>query len=354
MELHGPDATIPTMTPPRPPAPSRSPAPPTLPSPPDAERVCPVDGRLDLVRTLGPLATGAGDPTIQLGARRVRRASRTPDGPATTEIVLETAPDGGSFSGSGPGPGSGWAPGSIVARVRAWGPGAGWAVAHAPALLGLADDPPGFRPDHPLLDELARRFAGLRFGRTDAVVEALIPAVLGQKVTGTEARSAYQALVRTYGEVAPGPFGLRLQPDPARLARLPYHAFHPLGVERRRAETIRRVGILAARLETATTLDPPAALALLQAVPGIGPWTAAEAVRAALGDPDAVSIGDFHLPNLVCWALAHEPRGTDARMLELLEPWRGQRGRVIRLLEVSGIRAPAYGPRSAPRSIVDL
>ena len=69
------------------------------------------------------------------------------------------------------------------------------------------------------------------------------------------------------------------------------------------------------------------------------------------GDPDAVSVGDFHLPNLVAWALAGEPRGTDDRMLELLEPYRGQRGRVIRLLELGGFGAPRYGPRLAPRRI---
>jgi 3-methyladenine DNA glycosylase/8-oxoguanine DNA glycosylase len=89
------------------------------------------------------------------------------------------------------------------------------------------------------------------------------------------------------------------------------------------------------------------------ALPGIGPWTAAEVGRAAFGDPDAVSVGDFHLPNLVCWALAGEPRGDDSRMLELLEPYRGQRGRVVRLLEASGLRSPRYGPPMSPRPTAD-
>ena len=89
-------------------------------------------------------------------------------------------------------------------------------------------------------------------------------------------------------------------------------------------------------------------------IPGIGRWTIAEVTRVAYGDPDAVSIGDFHMPNLVAWALAREPRADDARMLELLEPYRGQRGRVQRLLEVSGIRAPRYGPRLTPRRIAGI
>ena len=103
--------------------------------------------------------------------------------------------------------------------------------------------------------------------------------------------------------------------------------------------------------EAIVELPLPEAYGRLTAVPGIGPWTAAEVGVRALGDPDAVSVGDFHLPNLVAYALAGEPRGDDARMLELLEPYRGQRARVMRLLELSGIRPPRYGPRLSPRRI---
>ena len=66
-----------------------------------------------------------------------------------------------------------------------------------------------------------------------------------------------------------------------------------------------------------------------------------------------MSVGDFHLPNLVAYALAREPRGTDDRMLELLEPYRGVRARVVRLLELSGLRAPRYGPRLSTQRIDD-
>jgi hypothetical protein len=64
-----------------------------------------------------------------------------------------------------------------------------------------------------------------------------------------------------------------------------------------------------------------------------------------------VSVGDFHLPNIVAYGLAGEPRADDARMLELLEPFRGRRALVVRLLELGGPRPPRYGPRLAPRRI---
>jgi 3-methyladenine DNA glycosylase/8-oxoguanine DNA glycosylase len=299
---------------------------------PDLETRFPRPEPYALVRTLAPLRHGHGDPTIRLGTGRACRATRTPDGPATIEVV-----EGGS---------------ELV--VRAWGPGAGWAIDRAPDLLGLNDDPGALlalRPPHRLVVELARRSAGVRIARSSRVVEALVPAVLEQKITGEEARRIYRALIRAHGEPAPGPFGLRLQPTAARLAALPYHAYHPLGLERRRAETLKRIGALAGRLEAVASLPIADAHRRLGSVVGVGPWTVNEVARDALGDPDAVSIGDYHLPSVVAYALAGERRADDARMLELLEPYRGQRGRVVRLIETSGLWPARRGPRMGLRSI---
>lgn len=302
-----------------------------MPLAPDATATLRLDVPLDLPLTLAPLAHGRGDPTIRLGRDAAWRATRTPHGPATLRLAINTN------------------------RLEAmgWGPGAEDAVRGAAALAGLEDDPSAFVPRHPLLVDLARRFAGVRLPRTGRVFEALLPAITEQKVTGHEARAAYRAILQRYGEPAPGPApsGMRLPPDPAVLVHEPYFAFHPLGLERRRGEVIRRAAAMAPRLEAAPAAE---AVGLMLATPGIGPWTAAETTRVAHGDPDAVSVGDYHIPNLVAWALAGEPRADDARMLELLEPYRGHRGRVQRLLEVSGIRAPRYGPRMAPRRIAEL
>ena len=202
--------------------------------------------------------------------------------------------------------------------------------------------------------ELVRRLPGLRLPRTGMVMDVLFPTIIGQKVTSGEANHSYGALVRHFGEPGPGPLGLALPPAPDRLADLPYYAFHPLGIERRRAEVLRAAARAAAQLQAIVGLPFPDARARLLAIPGIGPWTAAEVMRIALGDPDAVSVGDYHVPNLVAFALAGERRGDDARMLELLEPYRGQRARVVRLLEHSGIYPPRRGPRLAPRSIAAI
>ena len=195
---------------------------------------------------------------------------------------------------------------------------------------------------------------GLRITRSRAVFEALLPAVLTQKVTGLEAARAIRGLVRALGEPAPGPAGLRLPPPPEALAALPYEWFHRFGVEMRRANVLRHAAARADRLEEAGAMDLASARRRLLAFPGVGPWTAAEVAVVALGDADAVSVGDYHIPNTVAWALAGEPRADDERMLELLEPYAGHRGRVIRLLEAAGISAPRYGPRATVRSIRNL
>jgi 3-methyladenine DNA glycosylase/8-oxoguanine DNA glycosylase len=101
-------------------------------------------------------------------------------------------------------------------------------------------------------------------------------------------------------------------------------------------------------MEEAMAMPPAEADRRLQAVPGIGPWTSAEIRQRACGDADAVSVGDYHLPAVVGWALAGRVTD-DAGMLELLAPYAGHRHRVTRLVELSGLRPPRRGPRLAPR-----
>jgi len=287
-------------------------------------RVVTLSRPLDLGATLGPLRRTANDPCVRIGEREAWRATRTPAGPATQRIRLR----------------------GREALVEAWGRGAGWLSERAPALLGEEDDASDFVPRHQLLAELTRRLPGLRLTRSWAVMEALTGSIIEQKVPGAEARTSYGRLIRALGEPAPGPLpGLWLPPRADVITRTPYETFHGFGIERRRAEILRRAASYARRVEECADMEPSAATRRLRALPGIGPWTAAEVVGVALGDPDAVAVGDYHHPHMVAFALAGEERGTDERMLELLEPYRGHRGRVVRLLLAGGISAPRRGPR---------
>jgi 3-methyladenine DNA glycosylase/8-oxoguanine DNA glycosylase len=288
-----------------------------------------VAGPLDLVRTLAPLRNGGGDVRLRRG--EVWRASWTAEGPATLRLVQER--DG--------------------VRAEAWGPGAATALVGVPDLLGVAPEDAGFEPEDSVVRDLLRRHPGVRIPRTGDVVAALVPAIIHQKVVGADAGRSYATLVRLCGEPAPGPVPMTLPPRAATLARTPSWVFHRAGIERRRADTIRRVAAVAPRLEEAVGMPREDGYRRLRAVPGVGEWTAAEAALVAFGDTDAVSVGDYHLPNLVSWMLAGQARGDDACMLELLAPYRPHRARVIRLLELSGQTAPRRGPRMPRQWIAD-
>ena len=237
--------------------------------------------------------------------------------------------------------------------VEAWGPGATWAVDRAAALCGEQDDDSSFKPAERVLADLHRRHRGLRVPRTHSVFEALVPVVLGQKVTTDEAHASYRALVAALGTAAPGPVRMRVPPPATVLAETPYWQLHRFGIERRRAEVIVRAARSARRLEETCEMELPNAWSRLQAFPGVGPWTAAKVALVALGDADAVPLGDYHLPHMVGFAFEGTARSTDERMLELLEPYRGHRARVLRLLMLAGIGAPRFGPKMPLRDIAN-
>jgi 3-methyladenine DNA glycosylase/8-oxoguanine DNA glycosylase len=234
--------------------------------------------------------------------------------------------------------------------AAAWGPGAAWLLETLPSLLGAEDDQASFAPVHPLLREMSGRHPGARVGRSGRVLEALIPAILEQKVVGAEARRAWRYLLHHFGQPAPGPApdGMRVFPEAATWARIPSWEWHRAGVEPVRGRTVTVAARAEARLEEITSLAASEADRRLQSLPGVGPWTSAEVRQRACGDADAVSVGDYNLPAAVGWALAGRVVD-DAGMLRLLAPYAGHRYRATRLVELSGTRPPRHGPRLAMR-----
>jgi 3-methyladenine DNA glycosylase/8-oxoguanine DNA glycosylase len=329
----------------RPAGPGRGPEPGT-------ERDWLVPFPLDVRLILSVHARGPGDPAYRVDeSGAVWRTSLTPDGPATLRLSARQTPPAkppqdttqarhGIPAGRGT---------RILAG--AWGPGAGWLLDRVPALLGFADDPAGLAVHHAVVGELMFRFEGMRVGRSGRLFEALVPAVLEQKVVSLEAHRAWRYLVAKHGEPAPGPTpnGMRVCPAARTWARIPSWDWHRAGVEGVRARTIIGAAEVAGRLEETLGLPPAEADRRLRSLPGIGPWTSAEIRQRAAGDPDAVSVGDYHLPNVVGWTLARRDRTDDAGMLELLAPYAGQRYRVTRLIELGGGAPPRRGPRMPVR-----
>jgi 3-methyladenine DNA glycosylase/8-oxoguanine DNA glycosylase len=298
---------------------------------------------IDIGATLSWYRHGVGDPTTWLNVvgrgvtstGEMVRATRTPDGPGTLRIGWSDSPitdvDG--------------VPGISLA---AYGPGAAWMLDQAPRMLGVDDQiDHGLEDDHhPVVAKAARNGRSVRMGASGDLYHSLLPTVLEQRITIGEAHNQWRQLCFNLSEPAPGPFTrLLLPPEPGVLAQQPSWWFHPLGIERKRAESLQRVAKHAAKYWDWAELAPTGARAKLHLIDGVGQWTIGNVLGPAMGDPDAVGVGDYHLKNMVGTVLAGETRATDERMLELLEPYVGQRGRVVRLLRMHGAAAPKFGPK---------
>jgi 3-methyladenine DNA glycosylase/8-oxoguanine DNA glycosylase len=288
------------------------------------------DFALDMATVLAPLRRGGADPAFRRDeSGGTWLAANTAAGPGTLALRRQS--------------------GEVVAR--AWGDGAELLLDGVPALLGAADDDSDFEPHHhQLVAELRRRLPLLRLGSTGRIWDLLVPSVLEQKVTGIEARRSWRELCRRFGTPAPGPApaGMFVPPTPRAIRSIPDWEWHRAGVDNARRRALVAAATVAHRLERAAELRGTEGRALLRKVPGIGVWTAAEIAQRAWGDADAVSIGDFHIPNIVGNALLGRNLDDDG-MLEVLAPYAPHRHRVVRYIEAAAIPRPRFAPRFSPR-----
>jgi 3-methyladenine DNA glycosylase/8-oxoguanine DNA glycosylase len=294
-------------------------------------------GPFNLLQTLGILMRGNGDPSFAARQDGLWMAFTTPDGPVTLRL---------NAAGNGQ---------DTHVDAQAWGSGAGSAIASVPALLGSQDDWSGFDEAsfHATLPrmvrEARRRNLAVRLPSTGRVVDSLVPTILEQKVTVIEARRGYRYLMYRYGTAAPSagrhaPSSILIPPTPAQWLAIPSWEWHKAGVGPQRSATVMRALRSAVALERLASLSAAEAGAKMQTIPGIGIWTAAEVVQRTHGCPDSIAVGDYHLASYVGYALTGR-KTDDAGMIELLEPWRGHRQRIVRMLGLSGFRKPTFGPR---------
>ena len=286
--------------------------------------------------TVGMLRNGKHDPTTMIDADNLWRASYTPDGPGAVHITgLST---------------------SQVDAV-AFGPGGNWLLTTVEDMLGHTDHVPHIESCHHVVTQAQQRYGDFRFPRSHNPYHELLPAVLGQRVTAIEAMRQWRDLCVDLGEKAPGQLQtLHLPPSPEAILKTPYFVFHQYGIEQKRAMALKNVARhfpWLMQLSQQRDISPSQRTQELTKIPGIGQWTAATSGAVAFGDPDALLVGDFHVKNNVSYALTGRARGSDEQMVELLRPYDGQRARVVKWLDLYGIRAPKFGPRQRIRSIVN-
>ncbi len=293
---------------------------------PDATGAWPLPRPYDFFETTRLLRTGGRDPTLRREHDGLWRTARTPDGPVTVRLTVGDA-----------------------LQAKAWGPGAERVMEDIPSWVGLREDPWQL-PAHPVTDRLLKLHRGLRGTDTRDVFEALINVVLQQQVTWNEAAMTWRRLCEALGEPAPGPTHMLLAPTPRAIRSAGTDRLQAAGIAWKRACTLMEVARVAHALHKAADLPTAEAADLLQRVRGIGPWTAAFVLGMRFARPEPLPVGDYHIPHMIAWALAGEPRASEGRMLGLLAPFEGHAFRVVRLVFAARIEAPRRGPKRAWRN----
>lgn len=276
--------------------------------------VLPRFGPLDLTSSLRTLRAGVDDPTWAFTDDGVWHAMQTPEGPATLHLAEQDD--------------------EIVAR--AWGDGAHWLLDRVPEFIGMHDPLEGFEPGHhPRVAALVREHPGFRLPRGLDLMESLVWVVAAQGKSSFIGHRAFRQLVQARGVAAPGPKDLLVLPEARALVSIPNYELHTHGFEQDRADLLRRIVASAGTLVERFVEGIDATRSVLVAIDGLDVGSVELALLRMFGAPDATPTGDQRRAAHVGELLADDPRIDDDRMLELLEPFTGHRGRVIRLAEAA-------------------
>lgn len=289
---------------------------------PDFEESFPLPDVFDLRRTMWLSGLGYGDPARRYEGQQVLLGFHTPDGSVSISAKKEDR----------------------ELAVQCWGEGAEWIAPKLPKLFGLHDDPTVFQPEGEV-GKLLRDVPGVHLPTLPLQFERLVQIVLQQLVSWTDACSGWRLMVERFGVAAPGPTDLRMGPSPKQLRKLGYSDLVACGIMPKQARLILQLAKESKRIERLAASDRERLVTYLNSIRGVGEWTIQYLLGTGLGDPDAVMVGDYGLPNTVSWFFAQKPRSNDEEMLELLEPYRGNRFRVLNMLLQAGIQAPRFGPK---------
>ena len=239
-------------------------------------------------------------------------------------------------------------PRRVLARI--WGEAADEALGTLHALLGLHDNP-RMEWGNVALNRRLKPVLGTHLLRSPFASYELLSHIIQQQIAWRDAARIWWRLVDTVGEPAPGPFGLKMPLHFNQMRSVSHTTLQRCGITEKRIVTLREVGRLGHRIDDWLAESQETFSKRLQTLPHMGPWTVNHVLAVSMGYPDVVVPGDYTLPHTVAWALAGEHRGTDQRMYALLEPFTGDRWRLVRLLWALNITAPRRGPRMASSQV---
>ena len=274
-----------------------------------------------LRRSFALQAFGKYDPSATWNGERLTKSFSTPGGVCT--VTVSSAEGGLFFEAEGD------EPEAVVSQLV--------------AATRIDDGYASFAPEHQALAAHHRQLPGLRLIRVPWLFDIACSAVLQQRVRSTDAMREWGSICSRFGQKART--GQTTFPSPALLSAVPLHDLQAIGIDPRRARTLLALAKEIRSYPLRPEMTHEQLRLRLGHITGVGPWTVDMILGFGAADTDAVPVGDLYLPHLVSFALAGERRGTDERMLELLEPLRPYRFRVVRLLYSANISVPGWSTR---------
>jgi len=178
----------------------------------------------------------------------------------------------------------------------------------------------------PVLGECVGRNPGLRVPGAFDGFEMVVRAILGQQITVRAATTIAGRFAEAFGEemVTPFPELTRLSPQAEKVAAATVDDVARLGIVSARSRCIIALAqaFHSGGLSLEPGSDPDAAIRSLEALPGIGPWTAHYIAMRALRWPDAFPKEDIAVRNRL--------GGVTAKQAEVLSlPWRPWRSYAV-------------------------
>jgi 3-methyladenine DNA glycosylase/8-oxoguanine DNA glycosylase len=288
-------------------------------------QVLPRPNHYDFWGTLRFSRFGIGDPTTRLTNNTFNQARWYPSGPATLRLTLR----------------------QDTIELDAFGPGARDAAGSATRLLGITDIPPQLI-GHSAAERISQMHRGIRLSRCASFSAQLVTVILQQRIEWQQAARQWRRLCKAAGD--PAPCGdLTLPPSFERLRDLTLLEFRKLNISEQQAKTIKEVGRIWKRIDGWAETSTQELRTRLSYVPGIGPWTTEMTLALYWAEADAVPLGDYALPHTVAYALTGRHRSDDKEMLDLLEPYRPHRGRLVRWIMGSNIAPPRRSSKTRQR-----
>ncbi len=198
------------------------------------------------------------------------------------------------------------------------------------ALFNLNFDPTPFyetAKQDKTMAKITQKLWGLRSPTTQTVYEALVDSIVEQQISLKVANTLERKIIKKFGDTLTVDGEIYYEyPTPQQVAAAPVEALRQCGLSQRKAEYIKEVSTLIAKrkldLEKFKKYDgADKIIEELDAVRGIGVWTAELTIIRSMQKWDAMPADDLGLKRVIAHYYRNDKHITSAEARQIAKPW---------------------------------